>query len=66
VKNAANSSAPASADHAAQNLRTNSMGLSIWLLLWSMTDTIPAPPIAYKKSRREGECDIWLLTLWEA
>jgi hypothetical protein len=24
-----------SSDHAAQNLRTNSIGLSIWLLLWS-------------------------------
>jgi len=24
-----------SSDHAAQNLRTTSIGLSIWLLLWS-------------------------------
>jgi len=47
-------------DHAAQNLRTTSIGLSIWLLLrsiWSAfrrapinasptADTIPTPPVA--------------------
>src|SRR5258705_76693 len=46
--------------HAAQNLRTSSIGLSIWLLLWSIVaarggapiksspgaDTMPAPPVA--------------------
>src|SRR5690349_24303095 len=46
--------------HAAQNLRTNSIGFSIWLLQWSIVvalgrapisarpsdDTIPAPPVA--------------------
>src|SRR5690348_8164224 len=46
--------------HAAQNLRTNSIGFSIWLLQWSILlalgrapisarptdDTIPAPPVA--------------------
>src|SRR5258707_14108552 len=46
--------------HAAQNLRTTSIGLSIWLLLWSIVaalggapiksspaaDTMPAPPVA--------------------
>src|SRR6267378_4068857 len=35
VKNAASSTAPMLSDHAAQNLRTTSIGLSIWLLLWS-------------------------------
>jgi hypothetical protein len=34
VKNAANSTASASLDHAPQKRRTTSMGLSIWLLLW--------------------------------
>src|SRR5207244_9410966 len=53
--------APTSAFHAAQNLRTTSIGLSIWLLLRSILlalrrapisarptddDTIPAPPVA--------------------
>src|SRR6266576_902967 len=60
VKNAASSAAPTSAFHAAQNLRTTSIGLSIWLLLWSILaalgrapikssptgDTISAPPVA--------------------
>jgi hypothetical protein len=36
VKNAASSAAPILSDHAAQNLRTTSMGLSIWLLLRSI------------------------------
>jgi hypothetical protein len=35
VKNAASSTAPMLSDHAAQNLRTTSIGLSIWLLPWS-------------------------------
>jgi hypothetical protein len=35
VKNAASSAAPTLSDHAAQNLRTTSIGLSIWLLLRS-------------------------------
>src|SRR6266853_1710052 len=60
VKNAASSAAPTSLDHAAQNLRTTSIGLSIWLLLRSILlalgrapisarptdDTIPALPVA--------------------
>src|SRR5882724_1036241 len=72
VKNAASPAAPILSDHAAQNLRTTSIGLSIWLLLWSIlvalrwapidaspaADTIPAPPTAYKNLRRERECDI--------
>jgi hypothetical protein len=36
VKNAASSAAAILLDHAAQNLRTNSIGLSIWLLLLSI------------------------------
>src|SRR6267378_7922934 len=47
--------------HAAQNLRTTAIGLSIWRLLWSdqsspAADTIPAPPVAAAASmnlRRE-------------
>src|SRR4029077_21278215 len=60
VKNAASSAAPTSSDHAAQNLRTTSIGLSIWLLLRSIVlalgraptsarptdDIIPALPVA--------------------
>src|SRR5260221_5776198 len=36
VKNAASSATPTLSDHAAQNLRTSSIGLSIWLLLRSI------------------------------
>jgi hypothetical protein len=57
---AASSVAPILSDHAAQNLRTTSIGLSIWLLLSSIwvaldwapidaspaADTIPARPTA--------------------
>src|ERR1700757_4372633 len=74
VKNAASSAAPILSDHAAQNLRTTSIGLSIWLLLWSIlvarclapvnaspaADAIPAPPTAYKNLRRERDTSVRL------
>src|SRR5712664_4023786 len=46
VKNAASSAAPILSDHAAQNLRTTSMGLSIWLLLRSIFGELSNTPCA--------------------
>src|SRR6266699_2742340 len=45
VKNAASSAAPTLSDHAAQNLRTTLIGLSIWLLLRSILLALPRAPI---------------------
>ena len=51
MKNAASSPAPTLSDHATQNLRTTSIGLSIWLLLRSIllalrrVPSTPAPPL---------------------